>query len=106
MLNAHMDEVGLIVTHIDNDGYLKFATVGGIDKRVLCGRSVIIGNGVHGVIGAKPIHLLNSEEKRKKPFQSMICIWILELPAVKKPKKWSIWAIQSVLILCLIRKTV
>ena len=60
MLNAHMDEVGLIVTHIDNDGYLKFATVGGIDKRVLCGRSVIIGNGVHGVIGAKPIHLLNS----------------------------------------------
>ena len=44
MLNAHMDEVGLIVTHIDNDGYLKFATVGGIDKRVLCGRSVIIGN--------------------------------------------------------------
>ena len=98
MLNAHMDEVGLIVTHIDNDGYLKFATVGGIDKRVLCGRSVIIGNGVHGVIGAKPIHLLNSEE--------MICIWILVLPAVKKPKKWSIWATRSVLILCLIRKTV
>ncbi len=65
MLNAHMDEVGLIVTHIDNDGYLKFATVGGIDKRVLCGRSVIIGNGVHGVIGAKPIHLLNSEERGK-----------------------------------------
>ena len=65
MLNAHMDEVGLIVTHIDNDGYLKFATVGGIDKRVLCGRSVIIGNDVHGVIGAKPIHLLNSEERGK-----------------------------------------
>ena len=76
MLNAHMDEVGLIVTHIDNDGYLKFATVGGIDKRVLCGRSVII------------------------------CIWILALPAVKKPKKWCIWATQSVLIHCLIRKTV
>ena len=104
MLNAHMDEVGLIVTHIDNDGYLKFATVGGIDKRVLCGRSVIIGNDVHGVIGAKPIHLLNSEERGKAV--PMICIWILELPAVKKPKKWSIWEIQSVLILCLIRKTV
>ena len=53
MLNAHMDEVGMIVTHIDNDGYLKFATVGGIDKRVLCGRRVTVGNGVSGVIGAK-----------------------------------------------------
>lgn len=85
MLNAHMDEVGLIVTHIDNDGYLKFATVGGIDKRVLCGRSVIIGNGVHGVIGAKPIHLLNSEERGKAvPIHDMYLV--LELPAVKKPK--------------------
>ena len=65
MLNAHMDEVRMIVTHIDNDGYLKFATVGGIDKRVLCGRRVTVGNGVSGVIGAKPIHLLNSEEREK-----------------------------------------
>lgn len=65
MLNAHMDEVGLIVTHIDNDGYLKFTTVGGVDKRVLCGRSVTIGNGIQGVIGAKPIHLLSSDEKGK-----------------------------------------
>ena len=65
MLNAHMDEVGLIVTHIDENGYLKFATVGGIDKRVLCGRSVTVGNGVPGVIGAKPVHLLKGEEKGK-----------------------------------------
>ncbi len=65
MLNAHMDEVGLIVTHIDSDGYLKFATVGGIDKRVLCGRSVTVGNGVPGVIGVKPIHLLKGDEKGK-----------------------------------------
>lgn len=105
MLNAHMDEVGLIVTHIDNDGYLKFATVGGIDKRVLCGRSVIIGNGVHGVIGAKPIHLLNSEERGKAvPIHDMY----LDIGASSREEaeKWSIWAIQSVLILCLIRKTV
>lgn len=65
MLSAHMDEVGLIVTHIDTDGYLKFATVGGIDKRVLCGRAVTVGANVAGVIGAKPIHLLNSEERAK-----------------------------------------
>lgn len=65
MLNAHMDEVGLIVTHIDRDGYLKFDIVGGIDKRVLYGRSVTVGNGVPGVIGAKPTHLLKAEEKQK-----------------------------------------
>lgn len=72
LLNAHMDEVGLIVTHIDNDGYLKFAAVGGIDKRVLCGRSVTVGNGVQGVIGAKPIHLLSTDEREKAvPIQDM-----------------------------------
>ncbi len=65
MLNAHMDEVGLIVTHIDSDGYLKFAPVGGIDKRVLCGRSVVIGGGVPGVIGAKPVHLMGADERGK-----------------------------------------
>lgn len=65
MLNAHMDEVGLIVTHITEDGLLKFAPVGGIDRRVLCGKAVTIGNGVPGVIGAKPIHLLEKEEKEK-----------------------------------------
>ncbi len=65
MLNAHMDEVGLIVTHITEDGLLKFAPVGGIDRRVLCGKPVTVGNGVPGVIGAKPIHLLEDEEKEK-----------------------------------------
>jgi putative aminopeptidase FrvX len=65
MLNAHMDEVGLIVTHITDDGLLKFTTVGGIDRRVLCGKAVTVGNGVHGVIGAKPIHLLEDDEKEK-----------------------------------------
>lgn len=81
MLNAHMDEVGLIVTHIDPDGYLKFATVGGIDKRVLCGRSVTIGSGVQGVIGAKPVHLLSTDEKGKAvPINDMY----LDIGAVNK----------------------
>ncbi len=65
MLNAHMDEVGMIVTHITEDGLLKFNPVGGIDRRVLCGKAVTIGSGVAGVIGAKPIHLLEEEEKGK-----------------------------------------
>lgn len=65
MLNAHMDEVGMIVTHITDEGLLKFSTVGGIDRRVLCGRPVTVGRDVGGVIGAKPIHLLEEEEKEK-----------------------------------------
>ena len=62
MLSAHMDEVGMIVTHITEDGKLKFAAVGGIDKRVLVGKKVLVGT-VPGVIGAKPIHLLKGDEK-------------------------------------------
>ncbi|WP_306569082.1 M42 family metallopeptidase [Faecalispora jeddahensis] len=65
MLSAHMDEVGLIVTHIGENGLLKFAEVGGIDRRVLCAKPVLVGGTVSGVIGAKPIHLLEREEKGK-----------------------------------------
>lgn len=65
MLSAHMDEVGLIITHITDGGLLKFDTVGGIDKRVLPGKSVTVGESVSGVIGVKPIHLLEKEERGK-----------------------------------------
>ena len=66
MLAAHMDEVGLIVSGIDNDGYLLFKKVGGIDDRVLMAKRVVIGeNRIEGVIGAKPVHLLKEEEKKK-----------------------------------------
>lgn len=68
MLSAHMDEVGLIIHSIDDDGYLSFSPVGGIDPRVLLGRSVRIGeSGVHGVIGASPIHMLTSDERKQSP---------------------------------------
>lgn len=65
MLSAHMDEVGLIVTYITEDGLLKFAEVGGIDRRVLCGKAVIVGDNLPGIIGATPIHLLKSSEREK-----------------------------------------
>lgn len=65
MLTAHMDEVGLIVTQITEDGLLKFTPVGGIDRRVLPGKSVVVGKNVPGVIGAKPIHLLEHDEREK-----------------------------------------
>lgn len=63
MLDAHMDEVGLMVTYISEDGLLHFETVGGIDEKVLAGIPVRVGNcGVPGVIGIKPIHLCSNEE--------------------------------------------
>ena len=67
MLYAHMDEVGFIITYITDDGMLKFSTVGGIDERVIFGRSVTLQSGVHGVIGSKAFHQLSSEEREKVP---------------------------------------
>ncbi|MEI6580347.1 MAG: M42 family metallopeptidase [Eubacteriales bacterium] len=68
MLAAHMDEVGLIVTYITDDGYLKFTSVGGIDSRVMLGRMVIVGErNTPGVIGVKPTHMLNDDEKANIP---------------------------------------
>lgn len=64
MICAHMDEVGFIITDITDDGYLKFAHVGGIDARIVADRKVTINN-INGVIGLKPIHLLSSDEKEK-----------------------------------------
>lgn len=68
MLCAHMDEVGLIVHSITPEGYLKFHCVGGIDRRVLLGKQVRVGEGqVPGVIGLKAIHLTTAEERKKVP---------------------------------------
>jgi endoglucanase len=59
MVDAHMDEVGLMVTGIDRDGTLKFTGVGGFDDRALLGKVVQVGpKRLNGVIGARPIHLL------------------------------------------------
>lgn len=63
MLCAHMDEVGLIVTEITKEGYLKFKPIGGIDPRVLISKSVMIGNDkTIGVIGSKPKHLIKDNK--------------------------------------------
>ena len=70
MLSAHMDEVGFMITEIDEDGFLRFDTLGGIDRRVLCGRNVLVGDQdkhVPGVIAAKGIHLQDKEERKKTP---------------------------------------
>lgn len=70
MLCAHMDEVGLMIKSIDKNGWLKFDTVGGIDDRVLISKQVIVGpKKLKGVIGAKPIHLQEPNE-REIPLKS------------------------------------
>ncbi|MBE7052147.1 MAG: M42 family metallopeptidase [Ruminococcaceae bacterium] len=65
-LFAHMDEVGFIVTDITDDGYIKFAQVGGLDDRILLTQKVKIGkNAIDGVIGIKAVHLQTKDERGK-----------------------------------------
>lgn len=65
LIDAHMDEVGLMITGFDRDGTCKFMTVGGIDARALLGKVVRIGpKKLTGVIGARPVHLLKSSQRK------------------------------------------
>lgn len=64
MVAAHMDEVGLIVTGIEESGLVRFATVGGIDTRVMVSKRVLVGaRRLPGVIGSKAIHLTTAAER-------------------------------------------
>jgi tetrahedral aminopeptidase len=66
MVAAHMDEVGFMITHNDGEGLFRFEVVGGIDERQLPGKPVWVGRDhLPGVIGAKPIHLTTSEERKR-----------------------------------------
>lgn len=67
MLAAHMDEIGFIVTHIDDNGFVRFHTLGGFDPKTLTAQRVIIHGreDVIGVLGTKPIHVMSPEERNK-----------------------------------------
>src|SRR3712207_92705 len=68
MLSGHIDEIGVMITHIDDQGLLHFTGVGGWDSQVLVGNRVRIqtSNGeIVGVIGKKAIHLMEAEERKK-----------------------------------------
>ncbi len=68
MLAAHMDEVGLMVDRIHDDGTLGFQFVGGVNRQVVIGKRVFLGEGrLPAVVGMKPIHLTTSEERKKIP---------------------------------------
>ena len=64
MVSAHMDEVGFIITYIEESGLLRFDAVGGIDPRVVIGKNVRIGE-IKGVIGTKAVHMQTEEEREK-----------------------------------------
>ena len=69
MIGAHMDEIGFIVTHIDDNGFVFFHTLGGFDPKTLTAQRVIIHGreDVIGVMGSKPIHLMSPEDRNKVP---------------------------------------
>ena len=69
MSAAHMDEIGFIVTHIDDTGFLRFHTLGGFDPKTLTAQRVIVHGkeDLIGVMGSKPIHLMSPEERNKAP---------------------------------------
>jgi len=67
---AHMDEIGFVTTHIEENGYIRFSPVGGVDDRMLYGRLVEIFTErgiIHGVIGLIPPHLSTAEDRKKLP---------------------------------------
>jgi putative aminopeptidase FrvX len=69
MVAAHMDEIGFIVTHIDDKGFVRFHTLGGFDPKTLTAQRVIVHGkkDLIGVMGSKPIHVMTADEKNKLP---------------------------------------
>ncbi|MBY5957777.1 M42 family metallopeptidase [Membranicola marinus] len=69
MVTAHMDEIGFIVTHIDDQGFIRFHTLGGFDPKTLTSQRVIVHGkeDVIGIMGTKPIHIMNPEDRKKAP---------------------------------------
>ncbi|HEC92778.1 MAG TPA: M42 family peptidase [Candidatus Atribacteria bacterium] len=69
MIAAHMDEIGFMVSFIDKEGFLRFVPVGGFDPKTLIAQRVVVHGrkDIGGVIGSKPIHILEEEERKKVP---------------------------------------
>jgi endoglucanase len=67
MIGAHMDEIGFMVTHIDDKGFIRFHTLGGFDPKTLTAQRVIIHGkkDVIGVMASKPIHVMTAAEREK-----------------------------------------
>jgi endoglucanase len=71
MLAGHLDEIGFVVRHIDDDGFLRLQPLGGFDPKTLIAKRILIrnrqGERVLGVVGTKPTHVMTDEERKKLP---------------------------------------
>ena len=69
MVAAHMDEIGFMVKHVDENGFLRFFPLGGFDPKTLTAQRVIVHGkkDLVGVMGSKPIHVMSQEERNKPP---------------------------------------
>jgi len=69
MVAAHMDEISFIVTHVDDEGFIRFHPLGGFDPKTLTAQRVVVHGReeILGVMGSKPVHLMSPEEKNKNP---------------------------------------
>lgn len=67
MIGAHMDEIGFMVTHIDDKGFIRFTTLGGFDPKTLTAQRVIVHGkkDIIGVMASKPIHVMTQDERNK-----------------------------------------
>ena len=93
MLSAHMDEVGFMLVADEGEGLFRFETVGGIDVRQLPGKAVLVGQEhVPGVIGARPIHLTTSEERKQKIPLEALRIDVGPGTTKVKPGDWATFA--------------
>ncbi len=77
MLSGHCDQIGLIVQHIDDEGFLYVQPIGGWDPQMLIGQRMTVwadGGPIPGIIGKKPIHLMTDEDRKKVP--KMKDLWL------------------------------
>ena len=92
MLDAHMDEVGFILVEDEGNGLFRFQIVNGIDPRHLPGKPVLVGkNHAYGVIGMKPVHLIEDGEYKRKPSIDSLRI-DLGPEGKAKPGDWATFA--------------
>lgn len=76
MFSAHMDEVGFFISYIEENGFLRFKTVGGIDRAVLTGARVLVGEkALPAVVAARPVHLLSKDNKGAAPSLTELYIY-------------------------------
>lgn len=76
MIEAHMDEIGMMITDIDDRGFLYFTNIGGIDSRILPAKEVVVHGkrDVMGIIGAKPPHITTAAQREKAIPINELCI--------------------------------